>query len=46
MARHKMRRFPVIDGHDLVGVVSQADIAANLDDEDTGQLVEVISTSD
>ncbi|MGI8520751.1 MAG: CBS domain-containing protein [Actinomycetota bacterium] len=45
MARHKVRRLPVIDGHDLVGVVSQADIATNLDDEDTGQLVEVISTS-
>ena len=45
MARHKVRRLPVIDGHDLVGVVSQADIAANLDDEDTGQLVEAISSS-
>jgi CBS domain-containing protein len=45
MAEHKVRRLPVIDGHTLVGIVSQADIAANLDDEDTGQLVEVISTS-
>ena len=45
MARHKVRRLPVIDGHDLVGVISQADTAANLDDEDTGQLVEVISAS-
>jgi CBS domain-containing protein len=45
MASHKVRRLPVIDGHDLVGVVSQADIAANLSDEDTGRLVEVISTS-
>jgi CBS domain-containing protein len=45
MANHKVRRLPVIDGHDLVGVISQADIAANLSDEDTGRLVEVISTS-
>jgi len=45
MAAHKVRRLPVIDGHDLVGVVSQADIAANLSDEDTGRLVEIISTS-
>jgi CBS domain-containing protein len=45
MASHKVRRLPVIDGHDLVGIVSQADIAANLGDEDTGRLVEVISTS-
>src|SRR5919206_1701791 len=26
MASHKVRRLPVIDGHDLIGVVSQADI--------------------
>jgi CBS domain-containing protein len=45
MARYKVRRLPVIDRHDLVGVISQADIAANLSDEDTGRLVEVISTS-
>jgi len=43
MARYKVRRLPVIDGHDLVGVISQADIAAKLSDEDTGRLVEVIS---
>ena len=45
MARYKVRRLPVIDGHDLVGVISQADIAANLSDEETGRLVEIISTS-
>ncbi|MDP9406292.1 MAG: CBS domain-containing protein, partial [Actinomycetota bacterium] len=27
MKRYKVRRLPVIDGHDLVGMVSQADIA-------------------
>ena len=43
MAEHKVRRLPVIDGHDLVGVISQADIATNLDEEDTGELVEAIS---
>jgi CBS domain-containing protein len=45
MARYKVRRLPVIDGHDLVGVISQADIATNLSDEETGRLVEVISTA-
>jgi CBS domain-containing protein len=45
MARYKVRRLPVIDGRDLVGVISQADIATNLSDEDTGRLVEVISSS-
>ncbi|MDQ4147468.1 MAG: CBS domain-containing protein, partial [Pseudomonadota bacterium] len=32
MIEHKVRRLPVIDGHDLVGIVSQADIATNIDD--------------
>jgi CBS domain-containing protein len=45
MIDHKVRRLPVIDGHDLVGVVSQADIATNLSDEKTGTLVEAISAA-
>ena len=44
MTQHKVRRLPVIDGHDLVGIISQADIARNLDDEQTGDLVEAISS--
>ena len=43
MAEHKVRRLPVIDGHELIGIVSQADIAKNLPDEKTGDLVEAIS---
>ena len=43
MSEHKVRRLPVIDGHDLIGMVSQADIARNLPDEKTGDLVEAIS---
>jgi CBS domain-containing protein len=43
MANHQVRRLPVIDGHELVGVISQADVARNADDEDTGALVELIS---
>ena len=39
----RVRRLPVIDGHDLVGMVSQADIARNLDEEKVGDLVEAIS---
>jgi len=43
MSQHKVRRLPVIDGHDLIGIVSQADIARNLPDEKTGDLVQAIS---
>ena len=45
MAEHGVRRLPVIDGHDLVGVVSQADIAKNLPDESVADLVQAISSA-
>jgi len=45
MIDHKVRRLPVIDGHDLVGVVSQADLATNIDEEKVGDLVEAISAA-
>jgi len=45
MIDHKVRRLPVIDGHDLVGIVSQADIATNLEDPKVGDLVESISAA-
>ena len=45
MAKHQVRRLPVIDGHDLVGIVSQADIAVNLPEERVGDLVEAISAA-
>jgi CBS domain-containing protein len=45
MTQHKVRRLPVIDGHDLVGIVSQADLATNIDEEKVGDLVEAISAS-
>lgn len=44
MTQHGVRRLPVIDGHDLVGMVSQADIARELGEERTGELVESISS--
>jgi CBS domain-containing protein len=43
MIDHKVRRLPVIDGHDLVGVVSQADLAKSLPAEKVGELVGAIS---
>jgi CBS domain-containing protein len=45
MIDHKVRRLPVIDGNQLVGIISQADIARNLDDAKTGDLVEAISSA-
>jgi CBS domain-containing protein len=43
MAGNQVRRLPVIDGHRLVGIVSQADIARNIEESKVGQLVEAIS---
>ncbi|MGA4845899.1 CBS domain-containing protein [Streptomyces sp. G5(2025)] len=44
MTTHKVRRLPVIDGHDLVGVVAQADVARHLPDPQVGDLLEALST--
>lgn len=43
MKAHKVRRLPVIDGHELVGIVSQADLARSIDESQVGDLVEAIS---
>ena len=45
MKEHQVRRLPVIDGHDLVGVVSQADIARAMPDAKIGDLVGAISSA-
>ena len=42
MARHQVRRLPVVEDGRLVGVVAQADIALK-DNERTGELVGAIS---
>lgn len=43
MQEHQIRRLPVIDGHDLVGMLSQADVARNYPEDRVGELVEFIS---
>jgi CBS domain-containing protein len=43
MAKHQVRRLPVVEGRRLVGVVAQADVARQADDARTGGLVEKIS---
>ena len=45
MKDHKVRRLPVIDGHRLVGMVSQADVARSLPEDKVGDLVEAISSA-
>lgn len=42
MARHKVRRLPVIDGHRLVGMVALADVARALPDPQVGDLLEAL----
>src|SRR5262245_40363526 len=43
MARHQVRRLPVVENGRLVGIVAQADIALTGNEKETGELVEAIS---
>jgi CBS domain-containing protein len=43
MAQHQVRRLPVIDGHRLVGIVAQADVARAMPEQRVGDLVEALS---
>jgi CBS domain-containing protein len=43
MARHQVRRLPVVENGRLVGIVAQADIALRKNEKKTGELVEAIS---
>ncbi|TDB79312.1 MULTISPECIES: CBS domain-containing protein [unclassified Micromonospora] len=43
MGKHKVRRLPVIDGHQLVGIVAVADVARSLPERPVGDLIEAIS---
>ena len=45
MKDHKVRRLPVIDGHRLVGIVTQGDVAKQVDENQVGDLVEAISAA-
>jgi CBS domain-containing protein len=45
MTEHRVRRLPVIDGHECVGIISQADVATNLEEVQVGDLVEAISAA-
>ena len=43
MARHQVRRLPVVEGERLVGILAQADVALAEKEKKTGEVVEAIS---
>jgi len=43
MGEHQVRRLPVIDGHQLVGIVALADVAKALSDRNVGDLLDAIT---
>jgi CBS domain-containing protein len=43
MARHQVRRLPVVENGRLIGVVAQADVARVADEREVGETVEQIS---
>jgi uncharacterized membrane protein/CBS domain-containing protein len=43
MRRAQVRRLPVIDGHQLVGIISQADIARRVSNRRAGHMLEDVS---
>lgn len=43
LGENQIRRVPVLDGEELVGIISQADIARHLPEQQTGDVVQRIS---
>jgi CBS domain-containing protein len=43
MSQHQVRRLPVIDGHRLVGIISEADIAAHASDQGVADTVQAVT---
>jgi CBS domain-containing protein len=44
MAEHKVRRLPVIDGTEMIGIVAQADLARACPAEKAGEMLAAISS--
>ncbi|WP_327095919.1 CBS domain-containing protein [Nocardia vinacea] len=44
MSQHQVRRVPVLDGDQLVGIIAQADVATELGNAESGSTIEAIST--
>jgi CBS domain-containing protein len=43
MKRHQVRRLPVIDGQEMVGIIALADIARSQSEAESGDTLEAIS---
>ena len=43
MMDHDVRRLPVIDGHELVGMLSQADVARAMPEDEVGRMLAAVS---
>ena len=43
MGEYQVRRLPVIDGHRLVGIISEADIAHHVPDRDVADTVQAVT---
>jgi CBS domain-containing protein len=44
MQKHQVKRLPVIDGHRMIGIISQEDIAQSASAEDVGETAQAISS--
>ena len=43
MARHQVRRLPVVEGGQLVGILAQADVALEAKEKKVGEMLEEVS---
>ncbi|MGY2063109.1 CBS domain-containing protein, partial [Nocardia gipuzkoensis] len=42
MENHRIRRLPVVDGNRLVGIITEADLARGLPEQEIGEFVEAV----
>jgi CBS domain-containing protein len=45
MQENRIRRVPVLESYQLVGMISEADLARNLPDQAVGEFVEAVCSA-